>query len=283
MSTRRSSGRRSASPEGSLDGNSRTRSPAIEDYESSDEENESLTYLEAIIAAIKSIIDPQDFQLIIIKKQGHLLKHQALMVKEMTRLARDISDIKDEIKTVRPELQGSHSTAQAASSNYSADIVISEEIYRNDMSKLISGSLLAQNQEAVGNWDFGTRIDSAQNKSSVSKILEHVLTCKQADIAQHAGNPERAQHWMVFDKLSIMAKIKSRFTYDKRAFSEASHKTVARLRATRRKNRRVHLAAFFHPLQALMNSAQGDDRVSSKLSIRKPHGRIQNDETKSLH
>ncbi|CEP12685.1 hypothetical protein, partial, partial [Parasitella parasitica] len=162
--------------------------------------------------------------------------------------------------------------------------------------------------------------------------------------AQHAGNPERAQHWMVFDKLSIMAKIKSRFTYDKRAFSEASDKTVARLRATRRKDRRVHvsleksaaatqnpvhkasicdqfgesslsilrrnylmsdeendseddtmawkcvkplyrsehpqIAAFFPQLQALINSAQGDDRVSSKLPIRKTQGRIQNDETK---
>ncbi|CEP19778.1 hypothetical protein [Parasitella parasitica] len=121
-------------PERALDRNTRTRSRAIEDYESSNEENESITHLKTTIAAIKSIVDPEDFQLII--------KQQALMVKEMTRLARDISDIKDEIKTIRPALQGSQSTAQAASSNYSVDIVISDEIYRDDMSKLISVSLL---------------------------------------------------------------------------------------------------------------------------------------------
>ncbi|CEP11261.1 hypothetical protein [Parasitella parasitica] len=105
--SRRSSRRRSASPKRALDRNSRTKSPLINDYKSSDEENESITLLKVTIAAIKSIIDPEDFELII--------KQQALMVKERTRLARDITDIKDEIKTIRPALQGSQSTAQAAS------------------------------------------------------------------------------------------------------------------------------------------------------------------------
>ncbi|KAI8637806.1 hypothetical protein BD408DRAFT_39747 [Parasitella parasitica] len=242
MSTRRRSRKRSASLERSTARNSRAKSPTVDGYDSNDEDDESIEHLRITIAALKSIISPEDIQ-ILLKQQAQLVKQQAIMMKEMVSLRNEICEMKNEIGTIIPAFNERASTPStaASASNYSAEIETSDELYRSDLNKLISDWIIeGQKQDDFGSWDYNARVDSPHNKSLVAKILRHVVDCKRADVSKHADNAARAKHWMVFDDLLISRKIKSRFTYDKRGFSEGEDKTKARLRSTRQKNRRIH-------------------------------------------